>query len=354
MKELLQFLCHPDRLDVQMLALEQILGLTGDQKGLALLRSHLGELGEVLCRLLDGKSEVLSQDCGKVWVNLTADSSLAVQCLDTLADRLVPSLWGQIENTESKVADACCMTLSNLTIDSQCCQKVLKALNQAKITLERIVSIFCLEGHNKHGQKLNYLGPFLSNLSQLPSTRSLLMERDAVIITRLLTYTQYKDSHVRRGGVIATLRNCCFDPAHHEWLLNESQVDILPSLLLPLAGPTPDSFDDEDIDKLPVDLQYLDEDKQTEPDPDLRKMLLEALYQLCATKKCREYIRSKNAYVILRELHKVEEDQAVKDACEDVVQLLIKKEEEINLDSYHDVDVPEDVAQQFDSEKINT
>ena len=38
------------------------------------------------------------------------------------------------------------------------------------------------------------------------------------------------------------------------------------------------------MDGLPVDLQFLDEDKKIEEDPDIRKMLLEALLQLCATK----------------------------------------------------------------------
>jgi len=55
-------------------------------------------------------------------------------------------------------------------------------------------------------------------------------------------------------------------------------VDLLPKLLLPLAGP--EEFDEEDNDKLPIDLQYLGEDKTREQDPDIRKMLLEALTQV--------------------------------------------------------------------------
>lgn len=57
-----------------------------------------------------------------------------------------------------------------------------------------------------------------------------------------------------------------------------SQVDILPRLLLPLAGP--EEFDDEDNDKLPLDLQYLPEDKTRESEPEIRKMLLEILMQV--------------------------------------------------------------------------
>jgi len=350
--ELLSFLEDPKRLDVQMVALQQVLGLTGSKDGLVFLRARLDRLVRILCQLLNGKSELLSQDAAKALVNVTSDAGLTKECLESasVADVLVTSLWSAISEENSTVADPACMSLCNLTIDSKCCDKVLKAMGKASISLERVVGILCLTEHNKKGHKLHYLAPFLSNLSQLPETRGQMLARDAVIITRLLAFTDYKGSHIRRGGIIGTLRNLCFDPAHHQWLLDESQVDILPKLLLPLAGPTPDSFDADDIDKLPMDLQYLDDDQEMEQDPDLRKMLLESIYQLCATRQSREYIRGKNAYLILRELHKTEKEEAMKDAVEDVVQLLIKKEEEIQIDSYHDVQVPPDVAQQIEEE----
>lgn len=118
--------------------------------------------------------------------------------------------------------------------------------------------------------------------------------------------------------------------------------------MLPLAGP--EEFDDEDNDKLPVSLQYLPETKEREQDLDIRWerdfiyyfkeneilklmvihrnyfriMLLEALTQLCATKKGREILREKNTYVILREYHKWEKNKNALLACENVVDILIK------------------------------
>ena len=70
---------------------------------------------------------------------------------------------------------------------------------------------------------------------------------------------------------------CFFSPDSHEWLLSDA-VDILPHLLLPLAGP--EEFPEDDMEKLPPDLQYLDENKQRETDPDIRRMLLDALLQV--------------------------------------------------------------------------
>lgn len=44
-------------------------------------------------------------------------------------------------------------------------------LKSAGITLDKLVFIFCQEGYNEKGAKLHYLGPVLSNLSQLSEAR---------------------------------------------------------------------------------------------------------------------------------------------------------------------------------------
>ena len=64
----------------------------------------------------------------------------------------------------------------------------------------------------------------------------------------------------------------------HQWLLGED-IDILSSLLLPLAGP--EQFSEEEMEQLPEDLQYLPDNKTREEDPDIRKMLIEALMKVC-------------------------------------------------------------------------
>ena len=70
---------------------------------------------------------------------------------------------------------------------------------------------------------------------------------------------------------------------YHDWLLSEA-VDILPHLLLPLAGP--EELTEEEMEGMPEDLQYLDEDKKRETNKDIKKMLIEAvmkvqLYNYC-------------------------------------------------------------------------
>lgn len=53
-------------------------------------------------------------------------------------------------------------------------------------------------------------------------------------------------------------------------------------------------------------------------------MLLEAITQLCSKKVNREYVRDKNTYIILRELHKWEKDKKALLACENLVDILIR------------------------------
>ncbi|KFO30635.1 Protein FAM203A [Fukomys damarensis] len=209
--------------------------------------------------------------------------------------------------------------------------------------LERLVCALCTSGYNARAP-LHYLGPLLSNLSQQPAARAYLLDPDRCVIQRLLPLTQYSDSSLRRGGVVGTLRNCCFEHRHHEWLLGP-EVDILPFLLLPLAGP--EDFSEEEMARLPVDLQYLSPDKQREPDADIRKMLIEAIMLLTATAPGRQQVRDQGAYLILRELHTWEPEPDVQMACEKLIQVLIGDEPDSGMENLLEVQVPEDVEQQL-------
>lgn len=78
-----------------------------------------------------------------------------------------------------------------------------------------------------------------------------------------------------------------------------------------------------------VSIQYLPADKRREEDPDLRKMLLDSLLQLCATRPLREHLRAKGVYEVLREYHKWESgnkpiERPLVLSCENVVDILIR------------------------------
>uniref|UniRef100_A0A1I7TWK9 DUF384 domain-containing protein n=1 Tax=Caenorhabditis tropicalis TaxID=1561998 RepID=A0A1I7TWK9_9PELO len=66
-----------------------------------------------------------------------------------------------------------------------------------------------------------------------------------------------------------------------------------------------DNLDEEETAKLPVRLQYYE--KSRDPSDVVRQKLIEALFQLCATKHGRQVLRSKGVYPAMRELDKATE-----------------------------------------------
>lgn len=81
-------------------------------------------------------------------------------------------------------------------------------------------------------------------------------------------------------------------------------------------------------------------------------MLMETLSQLCATRRGREYLRSHGAYEILRELHKWENSAGDPNClimCENVVDVLIRTEEEIGEDNLKTLDIPDDLIEKFEN-----
>ncbi|CAM2107174.1 unnamed protein product [Caretta caretta] len=293
---------------------------------------------EALLLLTGDRSLAVVKDSYHSLINL----SVAAATHGALAKGL-PALLHRLLDPGYAFADQVCTLLSNLSREEATCRQVFRAVQEEGLGLAQVLEAFCTEGYNKKAA-LHYLGPLLSNLSQLPETREFLLDRSRCVVQRLLPYTQYEASAIRRGGVIGTLRNCCFEYKYHEWLLG-AEVDLLPFLLLPLAGP--EEFPEAEMERLPVDLQYLPQDKQREKDPDIRKMLLEAVLLLTATKAGRQLVKEKGTYLVVRELHQWETEPDVLAACEKLIQVLIGDEPEAGMENLLEVKIPEDVEEQL-------
>ncbi|KAB1257800.1 Protein HGH1-like protein [Camelus dromedarius] len=309
--KLLPFLALGARGDLQAAAAQHVLALTGSEPGRTLLAGQ-GALLRALVELAVAPAPAPARDAAR--------ALRRPPCwLTSAASRPVAALMA-----------------------------ALAAAEPVETGLERLVRALCTPGYNPRAP-LHYLGPVLSNLSQRPATRAFLLDRDRCVVQRLLPLTQYADSSVRRGGVVGTLRNCCFEHRHHEWLLGP-EVDILPFLLLPLAGP--EDFSEEEMERLPVDLQYLPSDKQRESDADIRKMLIEAIMLLTATAPGRKQVRDQGAYLILRELHSWESEPDVRMACEKLIQVLIGDEPEHGMENLLEVQVPEDIERELQQQDL--
>ncbi|XP_018018596.2 protein HGH1 homolog [Hyalella azteca] len=69
---------------------------------------------------------------------------------------------------------------------------------------------------------------------------------------------------------------------------------------------------------------------------------------LCATSTSRERLRKLNIYLVLRELHKWETNEPCLTLLEDLVNILIRTEEEIGVDDLSSMEIPEDLRKKFE------
>ena len=130
--------------------------------------------------------------------------------------------------------------------------------------------------------------------------------------------------------------------------------DLLVQLLLPLCDGADQqgnegNLDDEDIDKLPIELQYLDEDHKREDDMETRQMLVETVWLLCAGEEGRKTIKEQGTYQLIHRLYQWEckkedtgEKSEIAEAELKLIELLIADEPEFEEHkNYLKVEVPE-------------
>ncbi|WVQ86231.1 hypothetical protein IAT38_008399 [Cryptococcus sp. DSM 104549] len=208
-------------------------------------------------------------------------------------------------------------------------------------------------GEGKRKGECHFLASVFANISMAPATRQLLLtprppfpqpataapsEEDEPLLSKIVVYTGHPDT-IRRGGALGCIKNCAMDRGSMGWLLASELdrvrlpsdpsrkikgVDVLPWVLAPLMGP--EEYDIDEMDQLPPTLQFQPPEKEREKDTVLRMMCIEILLLLATTFTGREALRSRGAYLVVREHHKVETDQQIKDSIERLVGLLQRDE----------------------------
>ena len=180
--------------------------------------------------------------------------------------------------------------------------------------------------YNKHAD-YDYLSYFFADLAKHAEVRQYLVKRqdydDVIPLTKIRVFTEHK-SDVRRKGVASTLKNVAFDIPSHPAFLAEDDINILPYLLLPLAGN--ESYDEDEMLAMLPDLQLLPPDKQRDPDPTILQTHVETLTILTTTRPGRELMREVKVYPLIRETHLRVEDEDLRDACDRLVQVLARDE----------------------------
>ncbi|OMH83509.1 Protein HGH1-like protein [Zancudomyces culisetae] len=229
------------------------------------------------------------------------------------------------------------MLLSNLTKNPTITDKIIKLnvqkagdLCESERAIDQLTEVFVKGVDSLYNKNANYhfLASAFADISTTTEGVKYFVSRASfdgeVPITKVMVFSEYPEL-IRRGGVASSIKNVCFDLEAHERLLHE--LNILPYILLPLCGN--DEYDENDMDGMPDEVQFLGDDKKIETDPALRNSLLEALILLCTKRSSREYLREKKVYSILRQLHLKETNQQALEAIDRLVQFLMNEEEPV-------------------------
>ncbi|KAI1739433.1 hypothetical protein F4680DRAFT_422774 [Xylaria scruposa] len=266
-----------------------------------------------------------------ILINLSADSEI----LENLAsdDKFISEVLRQIIVPTEPNANLLSMLLANLA-KSDSLKTILhkkqappEELKSDDLVINQLVDLFVKEAaYNKHADfdHLSYLFADLTKHAEIRHHFVRRQEYDGVIpITKLKVFTEHK-SNIRRKGVASTIKNVAFDVPSHPLFISEDEIDILPYILLPITGN--EEYDLEETMAMLPDLQLLPPDKQRDSDPNIIQTHVETLLLLSTTREARERMREVKVYPIVRETHARVQNEDVQDACERLVQVLMRDE----------------------------
>ncbi|KAF2687521.1 DNA-binding protein-like protein HGH1 [Lentithecium fluviatile CBS 122367] len=281
-----------------------------------------------------------------ILINISHDAEV----LKALAsdDAFLETLLLRITSKKEPNANEIAMLLANMAKDDSL-QRVLelkrdvpKELSTSRWAIDQLLDCFVkgAEGaYNKHAD-YDYLSYFFADLAKFPQGRSYFTtpqphDTNIIPLTKLQVFTSHR-SHIRRLGVASTIKNSAFHVPSHPTLLSNLSPDpalpppsvganLLPYILLPLMGP--EEYSDEDTEGMLDELQLLEPDKERENDVEIMKTHLETLLLLCSTREGRDVLRRVKVYPIVRETHLHVENEDVREACDRIVQMIMRKEE---------------------------
>ncbi|OQR76148.1 hypothetical protein BIW11_07962 [Tropilaelaps mercedesae] len=359
--ELLQFLLPESPAITKGPAVCYLLGMTATEDGLTVFRQRTNFINALCTLVMRDSSPTIVGKAYECILNISSHEDLALHvvssCNEFVKHCLIPDA---LDISKVNVTKACA-SLANLTQTKESAAKVWSLLEPSA---DNLLNVFCRKSkHSPHNgasvSKDQTIAPteakddtlqdhiafVFSNLTMLSSVRTWFTDPEQQRLEKLFPFISMSTTtQTRKHGAVGTIRNCTFDTEHHQWLLKK--VDILPRLLCPLIGPeVEENLDEEDMEKLPIDCQYLGAKKKMEESAEIRKMLVEALNQLCATRFGRNFLKENGTYFVLRELHKVEKERPVLVACENLVDILIQ--DEPKQDNLKEVDIPADLVEKF-------
>ncbi|KIX02530.1 uncharacterized protein Z518_08471 [Rhinocladiella mackenziei CBS 650.93] len=339
LEELLAFLHHGNT-QIRQIACDHLVGHSSDPS--IFKKPQLVPVQDL--KLLVRDYPPIAKNALTILINVSHDAEI----LEDLAsdDAFIETLLTKITNPKERAADDIAMLLSNLA-KSDLMEKLIKlkrtvpstTVSTSPYALDQLFDCFVkgADGNLNQHADFDYLAYLLADMSKYKSGRNHLLskrEYDGVVpISKLTVFTEHK-SPVRRRGVASTIKNVAFEVDKHPLLWQDETesvddtpgVNLLPYILLPLAGA--EEFSEEESANMLPDLQLLPSDKARDSDNEILVTHLETLLLLSTTREGRDKLRNVQVYPLVRETHLHVEDENVKEACDRLVQVIMREEEE--------------------------
>lgn len=351
LEELVGFL-HSPQAAIAQVALDHLVGYLVGAHQLVFAYNDYAALAD-LKALAQSKGHTTANQATTILANLCDDPTMRRLIVE---DRdFVRALVTKIVDPANPNADIMCILLANLAKSDEI-NVVLEcevpaaagaadgdaAAPSSSRGIDRLLDCF-VKGANRTlnpNAEFDYLAYFFADILRFRQGRDYFVTEqpyDGVVpLSKLLVFTEFYQSKIRRQGVASTIKNALFDTNRHWHLVADPRINLLPYILLPLAGP--EELDDDDMFSLPEELQLLGPDKRREPQPDIICTHLESLLLLCTTRRLRDELRAKAVYPLIKILHTAVELEEVADLCDRLVQMLMRDEAHDAGDSDSDSD----------------
>ncbi|OBA28902.1 hypothetical protein HANVADRAFT_51328 [Hanseniaspora valbyensis NRRL Y-1626] len=348
-EELVSFL-HSEQPVVKQIALQNLVGFSQQP---AIFKYDNNRAVQDLKDISKMNSQIMVQQSITILTNLCNDDELRREIICQDKDYLKYLAW-KIVDLANTSADLMCILLSNLAKDEgvleifnineihKDVQNIDKDIFKSDRVIDCLMDCF-VKGFDRTLNKyanFNYLAYFFADISRFRIGRdyfiSLQDYDDVIPLQKLLPFNEkfeVPEDKVRREGVAYTIKNSLFDSEKHFDILSNEVLNLLPFLLSPIVEyKDQENLSDEEMFNLPDELQFLEEDKKREPEHKIILVYLESILLLCTLKQCRDYLREKSVYPLIRELHKRLglENNDIEETCNRVVNMLMRDEIEGN------------------------
>ncbi|KAF1983610.1 DUF383-domain-containing protein [Aulographum hederae CBS 113979] len=332
LEELVEFLHHGNT-QIRQIAAENLVGYSTAQPSI-FKAQQLTPVKDL--KLLVKDYPPIAKNALTILINISHDQEV----LKSLAtdDAYLESLLARITNPKEPNANEIAMLLANMAKSDKMLRvlnlerDVPKELSTSKNTMDQLMDCFVkgAEGRFNKEADFDYLSYFFADISNSPEGRKYFTtpqkhDNDIIPLTKLIVFTESK-SEIRRRGVASTIKNVCFEVDFHPQLLALDTVNLLPYILLPIMGS--EEYKEDEMDDMLEDLQLLPPDKERERDNEILKTHLESLLLLTTERPSREILRKISVYPIVRETHMHVDDEEVQEACDRLVQVLMRDEED--------------------------